>query len=157
MDYFSSVYEIQFFLWFGSMIKPLQLSFQLDSVISFSLFTTNLSHLFWSISPGAKGSWGSCKPLCKQRCLPTCNLVCCIAPPYNVPRKTVKRLEKQLGRKSTIKKHAKKKKSTIKKYTKKEKSATKKDRKTAGVCNSSCQKACLPSCDFRCCFAPKKH
>jgi len=107
-------------------------------------------------------TWGSCKPVCKQRCLPTCNLVCCIAPPYDVSRQMVKKIEKQLGKKyvrkkSTIKKHAKKK-STIKKHEQKKNSTVKKEKtEIGGLCVAKCQKACLPSCEFRCCIAPEKH
>lgn len=104
-------------------------------------------------------SWGSCKPVCRRRCLPTCNLVCCIAPPYAVPRKVAKKLEKQpdtgyARKKSSIKKHSKKKKTVAKKLTKK-KNITAKN-KNRGVCKVSCQKACLPSCEFRCCMTPKE-
>ena len=113
---------------------------------------------FMTCFVGSK-SWGSCKPVCRQRCLPTCNLVCCIAPPYAVPRKVAKRLEKQLDtgyarKKSVIKKHVKKKKTVAKKFTKKKNITSK--YKNRSVCTVSCQKACLPSCEFRCCMTPKE-
>jgi len=74
----------------------------------------------------------------------------------------VKKIEKQLGKKyvrkkSTIKKHAKKK-STIKKHEQKKNSTVKKEKtEIGGLCVAKCQKACLPSCEFRCCIAPEKH
>ncbi|XP_078360099.1 uncharacterized protein LOC144644476 [Oculina patagonica] len=85
--------------------------------------------------------WGSCQPVCQHRCIPTCDLLCCITTPFVVPKKTVKILEKQLA-----KAHIKKKSKIVKKHSKKE-----------HVCKPTCQKACLPSCKFSCCFTPKKH
>ncbi|KAK2563817.1 hypothetical protein P5673_012821 [Acropora cervicornis] len=123
----------------------------------------NLERTFRSLNvreKRSKGSWGSCKPLCKQRCLPTCNLVCCIAPPYNVPMKTVKKLEKQLGRAYARKKSDIKKPSVHKEITSKMHEAEKKrkgDKTVRSRCDTNCKKACLPSCNFKCCIVPKEH
>lgn len=94
--------------------------------------------IFMIFHPGQ--SWGSCQPVCQHRCLPTCDLLCCITTPFIVPKKTVKILEKQLA-----KAHLKKKSKISKKHLKK-----------GHVCEVKCQKACLPSCKFSCCITPKK-
>lgn len=109
----------------------------------------------------SKGDWGSCKPLCKKRCLPTCNFVCCIAPPYDVPMQTVTALEKQMAwtstqKKSNIKKHPVQKKIASKTHAGKKNDKAHQYKKLGGVCHASCLKACLPFCDFKCCVAAKK-
>lgn len=94
--------------------------------------------IFMTFLPGQ--SWGACQPVCQHRCLPTCDLLCCITTPFIVPKKTVKILEKQLAKANL------KKKSGI----------SRKHLKKGHVCEVKCQKACLPSCKFSCCTTPKK-
>ncbi|XP_032241258.2 uncharacterized protein LOC116619980 isoform X2 [Nematostella vectensis] len=81
---------------------------------------------------------GACSDVCRHRCIPECNLACCVNFPPGYDEKKVNSIEAKVAKKA----ETGTRKSTLSKNV----------LEKGSKCDSSCLRHCTPDCKFKCCI-----
>lgn len=90
---------------------------------------------------------GACAKICIHRCIPSCNLACCVDRPIGMNRHIINKLEVEAAKKIT---ETGSKKSIV--GSKEKLYLSKEDMEKGTTCDKKCLIHCDPSCKFKCCI-----